>query len=126
MKVQAFGINILYILYHGLLYKSLSFWENFGLAIIIVTIIIRLIILPLMIKQTKSSKAMQAIQPEMKELKEKYSSKDQKHNKNYSKKRWQLFQKYDVNPLAGCFPIFVQMPILIGILPCNHENERNC
>src|SRR4051812_10318944 len=88
---------------------------SFGLSIIIVTILLRLIILPLMIKQTKSSKAMQAIQPEMKALKEKYSSKDQKTQQKLQQETMELFQKYGVNPLAGCLPLVVQMPILIGI-----------
>lgn len=87
---------------------------SFGLSIIIVTILIRLLILPLMIKQTKSSKAMQAIQPEMQALKEKYSSKDQKTQQKLQQETMALFQKYNINPLAGCFPIFIQMPILIG------------
>jgi YidC/Oxa1 family membrane protein insertase len=88
---------------------------SFGLSIIIVTILLRLLILPLMIKQTKSSKAMQAMQPEMKALKEKYSSKDQKTQQKLQQETMELFQKYGVNPLAGCLPLIVQMPILIGI-----------
>lgn len=88
--------------------------NNYGLAIILVTIIIRLLILPLMIKQTKSSKAMQAIQPEMQKLKEKYSSKDQKTQQKLQQETMALFQKHNINPLAGCFPILIQMPILIG------------
>lgn len=89
-------------------------WGSFGLSIIIVTILIRLLILPLMIKQTKSSKAMQAIQPEMNALKEKYKSKDQVTQQKLQQETMALFQKYNINPLAGCFPIFIQMPILIG------------
>ncbi len=88
--------------------------DNYGLAIIIVTLIIRLAILPLMIKQTKSSKAMQALQPEMQALREKYSSKDQKTQQKLQQETMALFQKHGVNPLAGCFPLIVQMPILIG------------
>jgi len=88
--------------------------ENYGLAIIIVTLLIRFAILPLMIKQTKSSKAMQAIQPEMKALREKYSSKDQATQQKLQQETMQLFQKHGVNPLAGCFPLIIQMPILIG------------
>lgn len=87
---------------------------NFGLSIIVVTILIRLAILPLMIKQTKSSKAMQALQPEMKALREKYSSKDQKTQQKLQQETMALFQKHGVNPMAGCFPLIVQMPILIG------------
>ncbi|WP_449538284.1 YidC family membrane integrase SpoIIIJ [Ferdinandcohnia sp. Marseille-Q9671] len=88
--------------------------ENYGLAIIIVTLLIRFALLPLMIKQTKSSKAMQAIQPELKSLREKYSSKDQATQQKLQQETMQLFQKHGVNPLAGCFPLLIQMPILIG------------
>jgi YidC/Oxa1 family membrane protein insertase len=88
--------------------------DNYGIAIVLVTLIIRLAILPLMIKQTKSSKAMQAIQPEMQKLKEKYSSKDQQTQQKLQQETMALFQKHGVNPLAGCFPLVIQMPILIG------------
>lgn len=87
---------------------------SFGMAIILVTIIIRLILLPLNVKQLKSSKAMQEIQPELKELREKYSSKDAQTQQKLQQETMQLFQKNGVNPLAGCLPILVQMPILIG------------
>ncbi|MDQ0257565.1 YidC/Oxa1 family membrane protein insertase [Evansella vedderi] len=88
--------------------------NSYGLAIIIVTILLRILILPLMIKQTKSTKAMQAIQPEMQALREKYSAKDQQTQQKLQQETMALFQKHNVNPLAGCLPIFVQMPILIG------------
>ncbi|WP_078378438.1 YidC family membrane integrase SpoIIIJ [Sutcliffiella halmapala] len=88
--------------------------NGYGLSIIIVTLLIRFAILPLMIKQTKNTKAMQAIQPEMKALREKYSSKDQKTQQKLQQETMGLFQKHGVNPLAGCFPLLVQMPILIG------------
>ena len=58
-----------------------------------------------MIKQVKSSKAMQALQPEMKELQEKYSSKDQATQQKLQQETMALFQKYNVNPLAGCLPL---------------------
>lgn len=88
--------------------------NNYGIAIVLVTIIIRLAILPLMIKQMRSSKAMQAIQPEMQKLREKYSSKDQQTQQKLQQETMALFQKHGVNPLAGCFPLIIQMPILIG------------
>lgn len=87
---------------------------RYGFSIIVATILIRLIILPLMVKQTKSSKAMQALQPEMQKLKEKYSSKDQKTQQKLQQETMALFQKHGVNPMAGCFPLIIQMPILIG------------
>lgn len=88
--------------------------SSFGLSIIIVTILIRLLILPLMIKQIKSTKAMQVIQPELQKLQKKYSSKDAVTQQKLQQETMALFQKYNVNPLAGCFPILIQMPILIG------------
>jgi YidC/Oxa1 family membrane protein insertase len=87
---------------------------SFGFGIIAVTLLIRLLILPLMIKQTKSSKAMQALQPEMQRLREKYSSKDAQTQQKLQQETMALFQTHGVNPLAGCFPLLVQMPILIG------------
>lgn len=87
---------------------------SYGLSIVVVTIIIRIVILPLMIKQTKSSKAMQALQPEMQKLREKYSAKDQKTQQKLQQETMKLFQEHQVNPLAGCLPIFIQMPILFA------------
>lgn len=95
-------------------YVANLFGENYGISIIVVTIIIRLVLLPLMIKQTQNSKAMQAIQPEIQALREKYSSKDQKTQQKLQQETMALFQKHGVNPLAGCFPLLIQMPILIG------------
>lgn len=90
------------------------FSNSYGLSIIVVTILLRFAILPLMIKQTKNSLAMQAIQPEMQKLREKYSSKDAVTQQKLQEEMMKLFQKYNVNPLAGCFPLLIQMPILIG------------
>ncbi|GAB2536982.1 YidC family membrane integrase SpoIIIJ [Gracilibacillus alcaliphilus] len=87
---------------------------GYGLSIIIVTILIRLVLLPLNIKQLRSSKAMQAIQPQLQEIREKYSSKDQQTQQKLQQETMELFQKNGVNPLAGCLPIIVQMPILIA------------
>src|SRR5699024_3783905 len=88
---------------------------SYGLAIIVITLIIRTILVPLKLTQLKSSKAMQDIQPQMKELQKKYSSKDQKTQQKLQQETMELFQKNGVNPLAGCLPIFVQMPVLIAI-----------
>lgn len=90
------------------------FGGSYGWSLIVVTIIIRLIILPLMIKQTKNAKAMQVLQPEIQKLKEKYSSKDQKTQQKLQQETMALFQKHGVNPMAGCFPLLIQMPILVG------------
>jgi YidC/Oxa1 family membrane protein insertase len=96
-------------------YFAELFTGNYGLAIVIVTILARLLLLPLNIKQLKSSQAMQDIQPELKELQQKYSSKDANTQQKLQQETMTLFQKHGVNPLAGCLPIFVQMPILIAM-----------
>ncbi|WP_188455400.1 YidC family membrane integrase SpoIIIJ [Virgibacillus oceani] len=96
-------------------YFAELFGENYGLAIVIVTVIIRLVLLPLNVKQLKSSKAMQDIQPELKEIQKKYSSKDANTQQKLQQETMALFQKHGVNPLAGCLPIFIQMPVLIAI-----------
>ena len=93
-------------------------WGEYGISILIVTIIIRTLILPLTIKQYRSSKAMQALQPEINKLREKYKDNPQKQQEETMK----LFQKHGVNPLAGCMPLFVQMPILIALY---HAIMRN-
>ena len=87
---------------------------NYGVSIILVTILIRIILLPLMIKQMKSTKAMQEIQPQIQALKEKYSSKDQKTQQKLNQETMLLFQKNNINPMAGCLPILIQLPILIA------------
>ncbi len=97
-----------------IIYFAKLFGNSYGLSIVVVTLLIRLAILPLMIKQTQNSKAMQAIQPELKELQQKYASKDPKTQQKLQQETMALFQKHGVNPLAGCFPLLIQMPILIG------------
>ncbi|WP_342542597.1 membrane protein insertase YidC [Paenisporosarcina sp. FSL H8-0542] len=87
---------------------------SYGLGIVMVTIIIRLAILPLMIKQTKSAKNMQDVQPELAKLKQKYSSKDAATQQKYQQEMMALFKEKGVNPAAGCLPVVIQMPILIG------------
>ncbi|MGM9986872.1 MAG: YidC family membrane integrase SpoIIIJ [Bacillaceae bacterium] len=91
-----------------------TFDGNYGLAIIIVTLIIRFVLLPLMIKQQNSMKNMQVIQPEMERLKKKYASKDAVTQQKLQQEMVKLMQEYKVNPMAGCLPIFIQMPILMA------------
>ena len=87
---------------------------TYGYGIVAVTIVIRLILLPLMIKQTQSSKKMQEIQPELKALKEKYKSKDAVTQEKYRTEMQKIMSERKINPAAGCLPVLVQMPILIG------------
>lgn len=84
---------------------------SYGLAIIIMTIIVKLLLYPLTKKQIQSTKAMMAIQPKMKAIQERYKDDKQKLNMELAN----LYKSEGVNPLAGCLPLVVQMPIMIGI-----------
>ncbi|MDB5055696.1 MAG: Membrane protein insertase YidC [Bacilli bacterium] len=95
-------------------------WNQYGLSILFVTLVIRLLILPLTIKQYRSSKQMQALQPEIKKMKEKYKDDAKKQQEETMK----LFQQNGVNPLAGCLPLLVQMPILIALYQAIMHNQE--
>src|SRR5919106_5293766 len=84
---------------------------NFGLAIVILPVVFRLILLPLGIKQIKSMQAMQALQPKIKEIQRKFKGNKQKVQEQTMK----LYQEYGVNPLGGCLPLLLQFPILIAM-----------
>ena len=90
---------------------SAAGFESYGFPIILLTILIKLVTYPLTVKQVKSMKAMQDIQPKMKKIQEKY-----KHDPQMlQQKTGELFREAGVNPLAGCLPLLVQMPILMGM-----------
>ncbi len=91
-----------------------GFLGTYGWGIVAVTIIIRLVLLPLMIKQTQSSKRMQEVQPELNALKEKYKSKDAVTQQKYREEMQKVMSDRKINPAAGCLPVIVQMPILFG------------
>ncbi len=88
-----------------------TLWGQYGLSILVVTIVIRFLVLPLNLKQYRSTKAMQKLQPEIEKLKKKYKDDAKKQQEETMK----LFQLHNVNPLAGCFPLIIQMPILFAL-----------
>ena len=84
---------------------------DYGLAIILLTIVMRLILMPLTIKQTKSMYEMQKIQPKIKELQKKYKDDKPKLQEETLK----FYQDNKVNPLGGCLPLILQMPVFIAL-----------
>lgn len=88
-----------------------SLTGNLGIAIILFTALVRLCILPLTIKQLKSSRKMQELQPLMAELRRKYG-KDQQRLQEETMK---LYRENNVNPAGGCLPLFIQLPIFLGV-----------
>lgn len=94
------------------LFKFLHlFIPNYGVVIIIFSILIKLILTPLTITQMKSIKKMQAIAPILKELQEKYKDNPQKLNQEVMK----IYREYGVNPFSGCWPLLLQLPILYAL-----------
>jgi len=85
--------------------------NNYGVAIMILTLLVSLLLFPLTLKQTRSMKAMQEIQPEMKQLQKEY--KDDREELN--KQMMALYQERGVNPAAGCLPLILQMPIWFAL-----------
>lgn len=87
-----------------------SYLQNWGLAIIFLTIIIRLAMFPLQHSSFKSMKKMQVLQPELKKIKEKYKDDQRKQQEQ----TMALFKKHGANPVGGCLPLFLQMPIFFA------------
>lgn len=84
---------------------------NYGLAIILLTIAVRVLLLPLSIKQTRSMREMQRIQPEVKKLQAKHKGDRQKLNEEMMA----LYKEHGVNPFGGCLPLLMQFPVFIAL-----------
>ena len=111
-KVMQFGyMGTISKLLLSLMYLIHKVVPNWGWSIVIMTICIKLLFWPLSAKASRSQKRMSKIQEPMKELKEKYKDNPQK----FQKEMLELFKKHKVNPVAGCLPMFIQMPIFIGL-----------
>lgn len=97
------------------LYQILAFLAglvgDWGLAIIVLTFIIRLILTPLTLGSTKSSARMQALQPKMKEIQERYADNPQRMNEEMQK----FYSENKFNPLGGCLPLLLQMPVFFAL-----------
>jgi len=95
----------------GFLSIIYSFVPNYGVAIILLTILVRLVTTPLTVRQMRSMERMRALAPMLQELKEKYADDRQKQSEEMMK----LYRQEGVNPLGGCFPMLLQLPVFIGL-----------
>ena len=84
---------------------------NYGIAIILLTVLIKMVLYPLTNKQMKSMLAMQQLQPKIKEIQEKWKDKDPKMQQMIM----DLYKENNISPAAGCLPLLVQMPILFAL-----------
>ena len=89
--------------------KMLSIVGGYGVGIILLTIIVRLAMWPLGVSQQRSMRTMQLLQPKMKAIQERYKSDPQK----MQQKMMEFYKEHKFNPMAGCFPLLIQMPIFI-------------
>src|SRR5215471_16836553 len=94
---------------------------DFALSIIVMTILIRLVLYPLTLQQLKSSKATQKIQPQIAEIRKKYAKDPRAQQEAMSA----LYKESGVNPLAGCLPLLIQLPVLYGLFYALNTVLRN-
>ncbi len=96
----------------GYLFKGIYFIvNNYGFTIILFTLAIKLLLLPLNIKQQKSMKKMQGLQPRLAKIQEKYANDKDKQSQETMK----LYQEAGINPMGGCLPMLIQLPILFAL-----------
>jgi YidC/Oxa1 family membrane protein insertase len=94
----------------NLIYNTIAF-HNYGLSLVFFTIIIKLALLPLTLKQLKSTAKMQEIQPELQKIQQRYKNDKEKLNQEMMK----LYQEKGVSPFGGCLPMLIQLPILFAL-----------
>ena len=104
-------MTILYELFGSMLYYIYNFVGDYGIAIILFSLIAKLILLPINIKQTKSMHETTRIQPEIQKIQKKYKDNPEKLNEETMK----LYKEHSINPVGGCLPLLIQMPIIIGL-----------
>ena len=115
MNLFVFLVQVFRLVFEGFynLTAAVGF-ANYGIAIILMTILVKALMYPLTAKQVRSMKAMQDLQPALKKL-----QKDYKNNPQLlQQKMAELYKEAGVNPLAGCLPLLIQMPILMGVYYC--------
>jgi len=100
------------------LYENVT--TNYGLVIILLTIIVRIILTPLTISQTRSMAKMQKLQPQLKEIQKKCKDDKQK----LQQETMEFYKKNNVNPLAGCLPLILQMPVFFALFQVLREPSK--
>jgi YidC/Oxa1 family membrane protein insertase len=94
---------------------------NLGVSIILLTVLVMLVMFPLTAKQARSMMEMQRAQPEIKKLQAKYKNDRQKQNEEIMK----FYQEHKINPLAGCLPLLVQMPVFFALFRVMREPYKH-
>jgi YidC/Oxa1 family membrane protein insertase len=103
----------------SLLFYIYTLVDNYAISIILFTVVVKLVLLPLTFNQIKQTKKMQKLQPEIKKLQEKYKNDKEKLNV----KTMELYKEHKVNPVGGCLPMLIQLPILFGLFGALRKPE---
>lgn len=110
-------INIFNTVLYEPLYNTLVFFitmipgESLGLAIILLTVLVKTILLPLTHKQTSSQRKMKTVEPEIQKIKDKHKNNKQEQ----AKKTMELYQKHGINPFSGCVVVLIQLPVILAL-----------
>jgi YidC/Oxa1 family membrane protein insertase len=102
-------MNVFFDVIAALLAYIYALWNNYAWAITGLTLVIMIALTPLTLKGTRSMMVMQQLQPEMKKIQTRYKDDRQKLNEELLK----FYKENDINPLGGCLPLLVQMPVFI-------------
>jgi YidC/Oxa1 family membrane protein insertase len=106
----SYPASLLQLVLHGLFWLT----GNYGISIFLLTVLVRSCMIPLSLKQAKSAAKMQELAPEMAKLKEKYKDDMEKQSTALR----ELYAKHKFNPFGGCLPVFLQLPIFVGLYRC--------
>lgn len=104
-------MNIISYPFGWIMYFCYSIINNYGLALILFTLFTKIILFPLSVKQQKNTARTQALAPQLEKLKKKCGTNKQKYNEEMMR----LYQEKNINPMSGCLPLVIQMPILMGL-----------
>lgn len=112
LLINAFNVILCQPLFNALvlLYQYIP-GHDFGVAVIVLTVILRFLLYPLMVQSIKSQKVLSELQPKIQELQRKYKGDREKQ----ARATMELYQKEKINPFGGCLPLLVQLPILIAL-----------
>ena len=103
------------------IYNTIAF-QNYGLSLILFTILMKAAMLPLTMKQLKSTQKLQEMQPEINKIQQRYKNDKEKLNQELVK----LYQDKGVNPMGGCLPLLLQLPILFSLYYTQENLLHTC
>ncbi len=105
-----FQTFIIIPLSNALVFLTSLFFNNLGIAVIVLTLLVKIILFPLSLSTLKSQAALKKIQPLIDDIKKKYTDKNEQ-----AIKIMELYKEHKANPLTGCLPLLIQLPIIIGL-----------